>query len=76
MPEASLGVSKDFRRRAHGRPWGRAVKLGEYKPSGDPAMTRQSRKPLSGAFWAEVEVGFLKVENEVKSWPTPSGDSF
>lgn len=39
-------------------------------------MTRQSRKPLSGAFWAEVEVGFLKVENEVKSWPTPSGDSF
>lgn len=38
-------------------------------------MTRQSRNPLSGAFWAEVEVGFLKVENEVKSWPTPAGDS-
>lgn len=31
--------------------------------------------PLRGAFWAEVEVGFLKVENELRAWMAPAGDS-
>lgn len=38
-------------------------------------MARPGQEALRGAFWAEVEVGILKAEKEVRAWPSPAGDS-